>query len=113
MRAIAMMVLAAGLLLGGSPASAGSVTADPHVTLVQDKAPASGPGADCNCDQRPISSADLAVRLIYAALGAGAGYMYATNPVATTAVAAAFAGGVVTMWVYSTYYAKPGEAPVN
>lgn len=108
MRALAMMVLAVGLLLGTSPASAGSSIIGPRVVLAQQSAPP----APCDCGRRPISSVDLAARLVYAALGAGAGYLYATMPVATTAVAAAFAGGVITMWVYSSYYFKP-EPTVN
>lgn len=110
MRALAMVVLAVGLLLGASPASAGSTITGPRVMLAQDRAaPAPAP---CDCGRRPISSVDLAARLVYAALGAGAGYLYATMPVATTAVAAAFAGGVITMWVYSSYYFKPEPTPV-
>ncbi|MEQ8813275.1 MAG: hypothetical protein RLO51_07480 [Thalassobaculum sp.] len=110
MRAMAMMVLAVALLLGASPASAGSSITGPRVVLAQ--APVAPP-ADCDCSRRPISSIDLAARLVYAALGAGAGYLYATMPVATTAVAAAFAGGVITMWVYSSYYFKPDTADIN
>jgi len=110
MRALAMLVLAVALVLGAAPASAGSSIIGPRVVLAQ--APVAPP-ADCNCDRRPISSVDLAARLIYAALGAGAGYLYATMPVATTAVAAAFAGGVITMWVYSSYYFKPTPADIN
>ncbi|GHD49231.1 hypothetical protein GCM10017083_21250 [Thalassobaculum fulvum] len=105
MRALAMMVLAVGLLLGSSPASAGSTITGAHVVLAQ----AQQPPAECDCGRRPISSVDLAARLVYAALGAGAGYLYATMPVTTTAIAAAFAGGVITMWVYSSYYFKPAE----
>lgn len=110
MRALAMMVLAIGLMLGlAAPASAGSTITGARVVLAQSQMPP--PGADgCDCARRPISSTDLAVRLIYAVLGAGAGYLYATMPVATTAVAAAFAGGVITMWVYGSYYAKPAAA---
>lgn len=111
MRALAMVILAVGLLVGASPASAGSSITGPQIMLAQQRLPL--PPADCNCDQRPISSADLAVRMIYAAFGAGAGYLYATMPVVTTAVAAAFAGGVVTMWVYSSYYVKPEPAALN
>lgn len=111
MRALAMMVLAVGLLLGVAPASAASSMTGPRVMLVQDRG-AAAPPADCDCGRRPISSVDLAARLVYAALGAGAGYLYATMPVATTAVAAAFAGGVITMWVYSSYYFKPEPAPL-
>lgn len=112
MRALAMMVLAVGLLLGTSPASAGSSITGPRVMLAQAQSP-TAPQADCDCDRRPISSVDFAARLVYAALGAGAGYLYATMPVATTAVAAAFAGGVITMWVYSSYYVKPAPTEVN
>lgn len=110
MRALAMVILAVGLLLGTSPASAGSSITGPRVLLAQDQAPAS---EECDCGKRPISSIDLAARLVYAALGAGAGYLYATMPVATTAVAAAFAGGVITMWVYSSYYFKPAPTEPN
>lgn len=112
MRTIAMMVLAVGLMLAAAPASAGSSITGPRVVLAQAQTqavPAPGPG--CDCGRRPISSVDLAARLVYAALGAGAGYLYATMPVATTAVAAAFAGGVITMWVYSSYYFKPEPMP--
>lgn len=111
MRTLAMVVLAFGLWLGASPSWAGSTITGPRVVLAQERsAPAPVPG--CDCGRRPISSIDLAARLVYAALGAGAGYLYATMPVATTAVAAAFAGGVITMWVYSSYYFKP-ETAVN
>lgn len=112
MRALAMMVLAVGLVLGASPASAGSSITGPRVVLTQAQSPAPIP-PDCDCDRRPISSVNLAARLVYAALGAGAGYLYATMPVATTAVAAAFAGGVVTMWVYSSYYFNPEPSAIN
>lgn len=111
MRALATMILAVALLLGAHPASAGSSIVGPRVMLVQAQAPL--PPANCDCAKRPISSVDLAARLVYAALGAGAGYLYATMPVATTAVAAAFAGGVITMWVYSSYYFKPTGADIN
>lgn len=114
MRALAMLVLAIGLLLGPSPALAGSTLTGPRVMLTQgQQPPAAIPRGDCDCARRPISSVDLAARLVYAALGAGAGYLYATMPVATTAVAAAFAGGVITMWVYSSYYFKPSPDEVN
>ncbi len=114
MRALAMTVLAVALLLGASPASAGSSIVGPRVVLAQAQGqPPGPPRAGCDCDRRPISSVDLAARMIYAALGAGAGYLYATMPVTTTAVAAAFAGGVITMWVYSSYYFKPASADVN
>ena len=112
MRRLAMVVLALGLLLGASPASAGSSVTGARVILAQERIPGV-PAPDCDCSRRPISSTDLAVRMIYAALGAGAGYLYATMPVATTAVAAAFAGGVITMWVYSSYYITPAEAAAN
>lgn len=112
MRAIAMMVLGLGLLLAAAPPSSASSITGPRVELAQAQAvPPAAPG--CDCGRRPISSVDLAARLVYAALGAGAGYLYATMPVATTAVAAAFAGGVITMWVYSSYYFKPEPTPVN
>lgn len=114
MRAIAMMILAAGLMLAAAPASAGSSMSGARVVLTQAQAvpaPGQGPAPGCDCGRRPISSVDLAARLVYAALGAGAGYLYATMPVATTAVAAAFAGGVITMWVYSSYYFKPEPPP--
>ncbi|EDP66076.1 hypothetical protein BAL199_24054 [alpha proteobacterium BAL199] len=111
MRALAIAILAMGLLFGASPASAGSSITGPRIILVQQRVPM--PSTDCNCGQRPISSADLAIRMIYAAFGAGAGYLYATMPVVTTAVAAAFAGGVVTMWVYSSYYTKPEPVVTN
>lgn len=110
MRALALTVLAVALLLGASPASAGSSITGPRVVLTQAEMT---PQAGCDCDRRPISSTDLAARLVYAVLGAGAGYLYATMPVATTAIAAAFAGGVITMWVYSSYYFKPEAAAIN
>lgn len=113
MRALAMMIMAIGLLLDPSPASAGSTLTGPRVVLAQSQPPAATAPAGCDCDRRPISSVDLAARLVYAALGAGAGYLYATMPVATTAVAAAFAGGVITMWVYSSYYFKPDPDVLN
>lgn len=113
MRALAMIMMAVGLLLDPSSASAGSTLTGPRVVLAQSQPPAVVPPGDCDCDRRPISSVDLAARLVYAALGAGAGYLYATMPVATTAVAAAFAGGVITMWVYSSYYFKPDPEVLN
>ena len=112
MRALAMVVLAVGLWLGASPAMASSSITGPRVMLAQERLPGvSAP--DCDCSRPPISSSDLAVRMVYAVLGGGAGYLYATMPVATTVVAAAFAGGVVTMWVYSSYYVSAPPAGVN
>ena len=109
---MAMMMLAVGVLLGALPAVASSSITGPRVMLAQDRLPGvSAP--ECDCSRRPISSSDLAVRMVYAVLGGGAGYLYATMPVATTVVAAAFAGGVVTMWVYSSYYVSPQQAGVN
>jgi len=104
MRALALMVIAIGLLVGTAPATAASSISGPRAMLVQERAP--GPAMPA-VERRPISTTDMIVRLVYAALGAGAGYMYATMPLTTTAVAAAFTGGIITMWVYSSYYAEP------
>ncbi|HEY9568198.1 MAG TPA: hypothetical protein VIR38_08915 [Thalassobaculum sp.] len=103
-----MFVLAVGLWLGAPATATASSIVGPRVILAQ----AQVAPAPCDCDGRPISSFDMAARMVYAALGAGAGYLYATMPVATTAVAAAFAGGVITMWVYSSYYVSPEPGPL-
>lgn len=104
---VAVTLLAALGAASGRPAwaqGAGDVAQAQH-------APGGVRGGDPHAAQ-PAAEGDSAMRTMYVSMGAMTGYMFAVMPVTMTAVTAAVASGVVTMWAYD-YLIVPNGVPVH
>ncbi len=95
----------------------------PRVASAEASAPAAPPAASTggwfgvSAEAAPAhqTGGDDIMRTMYVTMGAMTGYMFAVMPVTTTAVTAAVASGLVSMWAYDYMLAPaaPHNPPVD
>ena len=91
----------------------------PRVASAEASTPAAPPaastggwfGVSAEAPSAHETSGDDVMRTMYVTMGAMTGYMFAVMPVTTTAVTAAVASGLVSMWAYD--YMLAPAAPHN
>jgi hypothetical protein len=107
---VAVMLLGAGVALtlaSGLPASAQTASPTPAQPAQVDLHSAQSHGSQL----KAVPAADdTPMRTMYVTMGAMTGYMFAVMPVTMTAITAAAASGVASMWAYDYLIAPNGKA---